>query len=376
MGECLYFPDRPAEVDSRAGEGASLAALRGRIDGYLSWLRKEAAGLTGLRGLLLGGGYGRGEGGVWWPAGEAAPELYNDMEFYLFAAGVAPGVVDKWIHEGEARLGIEMEFKVMAPEAFAGARPSMFYYDLLKGHVRVAGSAEWVAGLPGQLSEAAQIPVEEGSRLLVNRGMSLFRCLRWSAGEGEGEGVFCDRIAAKLRMALGDAVLCLNGRYTVSCRERNARLSEVRRTPPDWPVIREGHAEGVVFKFRPSASGRSAADWQGPLRELQAIWLRTFLWLEGERLGTTFADARAYTAYSGRLFPEEAAWKNVLRQVRDLRRPVRLPFSGGEHPRARVWRAMAFLMAGDAAGAQAQLGVRLEGAALEEACRAAWKHYP
>jgi len=264
----------------------------------------------------------------------------------------------------------------MTPEAFSRARPSMFYYDLLNGHVRVAGSAEWVAGLPARLSEAAQIPPEEGSRLLVNRGMSLLRCLRWSAGEGEGESVFCDRIAAKLRMALGDAVLCLNGRYTVSCRERNARLGEALRTPPDWAIIREGHAEGVAFKFRPAASGRSAGDWQGALRDLQAVWLRTFLWLEGERLGTTFADARACTDFEGRLFPGEVTWKNLLRQMRDLRRPVRLPFSGGEHPRARVWRALVFLMAGEAAGARAQLGVGISAGALEERCRAAWKQYP
>lgn len=365
-----------APVEDSTGESAALAILRGRVDDYLAWLREEAAGIAGLQGLLLGGGYGRTEGGVWWPPGADAPQLYNDMEFYLFAPTVETGVMNQWIHEGEARFGIEMEFKAMTPEAFARARPSMFYYDLLNGHVRVAGSAAWVAGLPARLSEGAEIPPEEGSRLLVNRGMSLLRCLRWSAGQGEGESVFCDRIAAKLRMALGDAVLCLNGRYTVSCRERNARLGEALRTPPDWAVIREGHAEGVAFKFRPAASGRSAVDWQGALQDLQAIWLRTFLWLEGERLGTTFADAQTYASFKGPLFPGEAVWKNVLRQMRDLRRPARLPFSGGEHPRARVWRALVFLMAGEEAGARAQLGATASAGALEEHCRAAWKQYP
>lgn len=382
----FYFPDSRggfkaadlagAPEEESAGESAALAVLRRRVDDYLAWLRAEASKVPRLRGLLLGGGYGRGEGGVWWPEAEAEPQLYNDMEFYVFAPRVEAGVIERWIEEGEARFGIEMEFKAMTPEAFSRARPSMFYYDLLKGHVRVAGDAEWIAGLPARLSEAAEIPPEEGSRLLVNRGMSLLRCLRWSAGEREGESVFCDRIAAKLRLALGDAVLCLNGGYTVSCRERHARLGALSRTPPDWTAIREGHRKGVAFKFRPVASGRSADQWRETLRELQAIWLRTFLWLEGQRLGTTFADARAYGDFGGRLFPSEAPWKNMLRQVRDLRRPTRLPFGGGEHPRARVWRALVFLMAGDGAGGRAQLGAAASAGALEERCRAAWKQYP
>ena len=284
-------------------------------------------------------------------------------------------MIAAWVHEGEKRFGIEMEFKVMRPETISRARPSMFFYDLLNGHQQVVGNADWVARLPARLSEASKIPPEEGTRLLVNRGMSLLRCLRWSGGEETGESSFCDRIVGKLYLALGDAVLCLNRLYTVSCRERHLRLGEVSLTPPDWERIREWHGEGLAFKFHPASSGRSAVEWKGRLRELQAVWLRTFLWLEGERLGSAFADAQAYGSFKGRLFPEEVALKNILRHLRDRGHPIRLPFSGGEHPRARVWRSLVFLMAGQEFGAQAQLGITATAATLEEHCRLVWKQY-
>jgi hypothetical protein len=376
MGESLYFPNGFPGMEARgAGEGA-LAALRGRVDAYLAWLEKEASAVAGLRGLLLGGGYGRGEGGVWWPEAEAEPQLYNDMEFYVFAPKVEAAVIGKWIHEGETRFGIEMEFKVMSPEAFARAEPSMFYYDLLAGHVRVAGEASWVDALPERLREARAIPPEEASRLLVNRGMSLLRCLRWSRGEGELSADFCDRITAKLKLALGDAVLCVNGLYNVSCRERQRRLVDAERVPSDWETVRAGHAEGVAFKFRPLVSGCAREDWREPLERLRALWLSTFLWVEGQRLGSVFADAAAYREFRGCLFPGEPRWKNTLRHLRDLRRSPRLPFRVGAHPRAGVWKALACLMAGDEVNAAAELRTGAGGSALEEHCGDVWRRYP
>src|SRR5689334_16523782 len=41
-----------------------------------------------LEGVLLGGGYGRGEGGVRHGPGGDAP--YNDLEFYVFVRGPVP----------------------------------------------------------------------------------------------------------------------------------------------------------------------------------------------------------------------------------------------------------------------------------------------
>lgn len=354
--------------------------LEAELTAYLEWLGAEARRLPGFCALLLAGGYGRGEGGIFRPSTDAPPKLYNDLEFYLFGENAGGAAIDRWVHEGERRLGIEVEFKVMSPGAFSRSRPSMFYYDLLAKHVLVAGDEAWVAALPGDLRSPEAVPMEEAGRLLVNRGMSLLRCARWAEGEIHLPEGFCDRIAAKLKLALGDAVLCASGKYHWSCLERGARLSAMDDAPPGLGQIAAWHSEGVSFKLHPVHADDSPADWRKPLGQLRDAWLATFLWVESRRLGARFESARSYAGYRGRLFPGERRLGNVLRQLRDLRRSPRLPFRPGDHPRAAIWKSLALLMGGsapDAALAAGLLGATaLRGAALEERCRSCWKHYP
>lgn len=351
-----------------------------RLDAYLDWLAAEAKGVAGFRTLLLGGGYGRGEGGIYQPSPQAKPELYNDLEFYFFGGAVGRDVLERWAHEGEERLAIEIEFKAMSPRALERARPSMFYYDLLNRHILVAGEGGWLESLPADLSRAESIPPDEAGRLLVNRGMSLLRCMRWADGQMDLPEGFCDRITAKLKLALADAVLCSLGRYHWSCRERNARLSSLADVPPDWDRLAAWHGEGLAFKLHPNHKAAAREDWRRPLDDLRRAWLATFLWTESRRLGRKFGDAHDYDKFGGRLFPDEPALSNVLRQLRDVRRSSRLPFCGGDHPRSAIWRALALLMerggAGEAAAAR-RLGMPgLAGQALEEHCRNCWRHYP
>jgi hypothetical protein len=254
----------------------------------------------------------------------------------------------------------------------------MFYYDLLSRHVRVAGDQAWIDSLPAKLSDAAAIPLEEGSRLLVNRGISLLRCRRWARGETALPAGFCERILAKLQLALSDSVLCVPGKYHWSCLERNRRLSSLHDVPPDWEVLRTWHAEGVAFKFRPKDSGRPPADWTGLIDRLRRAWISTFLWLEARRLSAVFPSPASYAACSKNIFPDESAVKNVIRQIRDLRRPEHLPFCWGDHPRSRIWKALVLLLDGSGEPEAASLlgAPALRGIALEERCRALWKHYP
>ncbi len=367
MSSCQFFP-------------AEEPALRAALTSYLDWLAAEAAGAGGLRAFLLGGGYGRGEGGIFRETPESDPMLYNDLEFYFFGRPVSADVLNRWIHEGEERLGIEIEVKQMSPEAFARARPSMFYYDLLSRHVPVAGDKQWVESLPAELARGESIPPEEAGRLLVNRGMSLLRCLRWAGGQVELPPGFCDRIAAKLKLALADAVLCMLGRYHWSCRERDRRLAALGDVPPHWEKLVAWHAEAIGFKLNPRHENVLPSAWQKPLDELRRAWLSTFLWIESRRLRARFETARDYRDYRGRLFPGEPAWSNLLRQARDLRRPAHVPFRGGDHPRSAIWKSLALLMEGDASGAESAarlLGTPgLRGDELEERCRDCWKHYP
>ncbi len=364
-GRPAFFPEGPD-------------TLREDLADYLRTIGGAAASLPGLQALLLGGGYGRGEGGLWrTPDGEL--HLYNDLEFYVLADHVPPGMLREWTEEGERRFGIEMEFKVLSSRRFRSSRPSMFFYDLVCGHVLVAGESDWSAALPRAFFDAASIPPDEAARLLVNRGMSLLRCLRGGAAAPED---FTRRIVSKLHLALGDAVLCVQGRYHWSCRERHAGLARPGVIPPGWEDLLAWHAQGVEFKFHPTPQAVTAAE----LEALRAAWLRTFLWVESRRLGKAFHDAQEYACGRMSLFPEDPNLSNPFRQWRDARRSPRLPFSWGHHPRGRIWKALPLLLeaAGETekAGANRALAARLLGArdrertALEEHARACWRLYP
>ena len=70
-----------------------------------------------LQALILAGGYGRGEGGVFNNSGEDLP--YNDLEFFLYIKG-SPRLNERKYgkkihhleHEMTEELGIEVEFKI------------------------------------------------------------------------------------------------------------------------------------------------------------------------------------------------------------------------------------------------------------------------
>ena len=95
-----------------------------------------------LEGILLGGGYGRGEGGVLHALGGDQP--YNDLEFYVLLRGIT--VLNEWRHGAALRelahalsgpAGIEVEFKVISRADLQRNAVTMFSYDLVRAHRRI-----------------------------------------------------------------------------------------------------------------------------------------------------------------------------------------------------------------------------------------------
>ena len=126
-----------------------------------------------VEAILLGGGYGRGEGGVLQtPAGE---QPYNDLEFYLCLAG-HPLLNERRygarVHELAERLshsaGIEIEFKIISLRRLRRESVSMFHYDLITGHRCVYGGENCLSGCDHHRA-AHRIPLCEATRLLMNR---------------------------------------------------------------------------------------------------------------------------------------------------------------------------------------------------------------
>jgi hypothetical protein len=336
--EIRYFPGDAPE-------------LRERLDRYLAGLG-ERLGKSDFAGevafLLLAGGYGRGEGGIFEENGRRL--LYNDLEFYLvLKSGAAQAAAQRWCgeesHTGEHETGIEVEFKVLVLAALTNAESSMFYYDLLAAHRLVFGDAALVAALPQHLRDGSKIPAHEAARLLFNRGSGLFYSRLLLEGGGEVDKTFVERNHAKAQLAFADAVLALNGRYAWSCRARHEALAEkMEHRPGNFEQLVKWHETAVDFKFHPRHEAPPLEVLLERQRGLTTAWSELFLWLESIRLGREFRSAEEYASYKGRLFPEFPITRNIALHLRDRLRRGNPPGAPLDYPRAPLQRSLALLL--------------------------------
>ncbi len=318
-----------------------------------SWCAAFTVGVRGiipewaLRAVVLGGGYGRGEGGV--VRGPRGEEPYNDLEFYIFVAGPLLAQERRFnkrllelTHHWTAKTGIEFEIKLLTFEKIRRAQVSMFYHDLVVGH-------RWLHGVREEFDcehhrAAHRIPLHEATRLLMNRSSGLlFAAARLDQTAFAGEDAdFVRRNIAKAQLALGDAVLTAFGRYHASCRERHRRLEKIEPTPGlAWlPELLRHHAAGVSFKLHPFVSGETRAALRAEHQEMRDLSEQIFLWLEARRLGKGFRSARDYAFDPIEKHPDQRRVRNLLLNLRAFG-PRGL---ATVYPRARLLESLALLL--------------------------------
>jgi hypothetical protein len=307
-----------------------------------------------LEAVMLGGGYGRGEGGVL--KTEAGDEPYNDLEFYICARGNRlrnerryRGLLGNQAEELSRAAGVEVEFKITSLAHLRQCPVSMFSYDLIMGHRWLRGDDRLLQGCDHH-READRIPLSEATRLLMNRGSGLLfarqRLQRQPFTADDAD--FAGRNLAKAQLAFGDAVLAAMGQYHWSCPRRHARLQALTATdnPPWLDEVRRHHACGVEFKLHPRSTHPSAATLQTRHAELTGLGLRIWLWLESRRLGYPFKSAGDYALSHLNKCPETNPWRNRLVNAR-LFGPAVFPQAKAErNPREGLLNALTLLLWG------------------------------
>lgn len=273
-----------------------------------------------LQALVLGGGYGRGEGGVLaTPTGDAP---YNDLEFFVLVAG-SPRLNERrygaGIHALEQRmtqqLGIDVEFKILSLEKLTGSATTMFYYDLVSGHRVICGPPDILKACAHH-QDAARIPLHEATRLLMNRCSGLlFAAERLQRADFTSEDAdFTARNIAKAQLALGDVVLTALGRYHWSCVTRHEQLASVNDVVLPMEEIMAFHQQGVAFKLHPWLSTAECDELRALHASVAKAAWAVWHWLEQKRLrcsGSPLDYGRC-----GKKCPETSALKNALVRLR------------------------------------------------------------
>jgi len=303
-----------------------------------------------LEALLLGGGYGRGEGGVL--KTETGDRPYNDLEFYVCPRG--PHWLNErrygtTLHELAAALsgiaGVDVEFKILPLRKLRRSPVSMFYYDLVVRNRRLWGT-EHILDRCSHHRDAKQIPLSEATRLLMNRCSGLLFAKERLEHEPFTleDADFVGRNLAKAQLALGDVLLTVYGQYHWSCRERAERLKRINCEFPHLTEVQCHHGAGVRFKLHPEKTASSRSMLQQRHQNLSTLARELWLWLESRRLRYSFENIRSYTRNPSRKCPETSRWRNCLVNLKTY--GWRLLFSRQltRYPRERVLEALPLLL--------------------------------
>jgi len=330
-------------------------ALEARLGEICERAAQEVRGIVPacqLEALILGGGYGRGEGGVLQTG--SGDQAYNDLDFYVFLRG--PHLWRRYnygprLHALGEHLslaaGLDIEFKSDSLEKLRRDPISMFRHDLVAGHRVVLGQEPVFLGCEHHL-EASRIPMAEATRLLFNRcsGLLLARELLDRPTLSADEADFVSRNLAKMQLALGDAVLTTLGFYHNRVRQRAQHLARLRLSeePPWLEEVRMQHALGVEFKLHPKRAEKAGRAQVEQLGYLSALALQLWLWLESRRLDHPFASAKAYAFDGRRKCPETRAWRNYLLTLRTFGPGAALDTLACRYPRERLLNALSLLL--------------------------------
>ena len=237
-----------------AGDAPDIDRL---VEGAVSGVGADVAALkvSRLAGVVLGGGYGRGEGGV------IGNGLSNDLDFFAItesgassadiaaiAAALEP-VSKKWTE----RLGIDVDFTVRTPWRIRHDQKRLMIQELLHGYVDVAGARGETLFSGVERREPSQLPWSEAERLLLNRGMGLL-----FAKEDGRSADFTARNINKCILGAGDARLIAKGAYLWRATDRAAALGDSL------------YASAVEWKFRPKAE--PVCDWE----RAREAWLAAY----------------------------------------------------------------------------------------------------
>jgi hypothetical protein len=308
-----------------------------------------------LEALVLGGGYGRGQGGVLKTNSGDAP--YNDMEFYVFLRGNRV-LNERKYHEALAELGerlsglagLHVEFKVDSLARLRRSPVTMFSYDLVSGH-RILFGGEKVFSRCEHHLNAANIPLAEATRLLFNRctGLLLAKELLKKRELSAEDADFVGRNLAKAQLALGDVVLAQAGKYHWNCVTRHEALNALKDGPAWLAEVRRYHALGVDFKLHPKRIAKSLDEFKAEHERLSQLANQVWAWLEGRRLNRSFETTRDYAMSKVPKYDSppgrrrSQAWRNVLLNARTFGAKGLLD-KAGRYPRERLLNALPLLL--------------------------------
>lgn len=313
------------------------------------------------RAVVLGGGYGRGDGGVALDQ-DGRERPYNDLD--LFAVSDLGESADMReanmiCHDWSQRIGIEVDLGApLAPADLRKLPEYLMWIDLYQGHRVLAGQDDIIRKGSPQLANISPAALE-GSKLLLNRGAGLLLAALAQKGHDALLDVTIDddflfRNVQKAYLAIGDSLLITAKAYRSLSSEKLTMLHALQMpseiSKPDELINRIEDA--VRFKLLPRSLPRplDASAAVSLLAEVAGDWLEVFLAIERRRLATEWRTADEACRDNRLREPDLSSWRAI---PSNLLRNLRLGRLGLRYPREILFRLIPtaiFSLAHDATG--------------------------
>jgi len=281
---------------------------------------------SSVRAVVLGGGYGRGEGGAT-PDGRP----YNDLDFFVVMKGshATAGLrklLDSISSEWGGKLGIDVDFYcVDSVKALCKDAATLMIQELFAGGNVIFGDHDVFRGVP--ILPFSEIPWPEGARLLLNRGAGLLFARQRRNDPSQAD--FIRRNIHKAALGCGDAILVVHHDYRRTGSERLEALRKYHEA--SWLV--PSYQAALDFKYTPTPG--PAPDWDHMLD----CWLRTVTLVAVEVTGKiASADALFSATEIARCAPRSL--KSLLHSLHSAHHWSGLLSPLAVHPRVKLLRLL------------------------------------
>ena len=297
--------------------------------------------------VVLGGGYGRGEGACVVIDGAEYP--YNDFDLFVITkrAMRLPDSIQALRDRYQQRLNVEVDIGKPIPLHAVQRLPhTLMWQDLFDGHRVLYGDRRiLIARKPSYLDDP--LPPVEATRLLLNRGSGLLQAIissyrmQQDAQQRPPDADFIRRNHQKCALALGDALLIVHGLYRPPLSLRLEAIENVARdlTLPQTDQIVEAYRAAAEFKLHPD--GEQTQPNLSTLHHMAQYWQQVFIHTEEVRTQSRWMTMESYAQDR---FIREAQQHGPLLIGRNLARQWRLGRLSWRYPRESLYGRLGMLL--------------------------------
>ena len=258
------------------------------IDEQLQLITKEILNLIpqqDISAILLGGGYGRGEGGIL--IEDKKEYLYNDYDLFVVLKNI--NLLKKKDYQSRIHLIHEKFtplFKIdvdvgplQTVDSISNAPHWMMWYELKNGHKVLWGNESVKKYFPDY--PHSQMPRMEAYRLLLNRGVGLLLCQQhfktWDDPESQE---FVLRNIRKGQLAMGDAFLIKKKKFHYSYKRRDEIFTELKKDEDLQKLgIYEHYKQAYLFKEFPHKPNLTKEEYLREYNDILKIYESTYNWV-------------------------------------------------------------------------------------------------